>query len=69
MLCSEVNNLCAVYKRLVGKLDVPAVEMKQTYEKMNTNASSVLEIPIQDHCRIIDALSNKKLYKATCNFS
>lgn len=70
MLYSEVNNLCAVYKCLVGKLNVPAVERKQTYKKKNTNASSVLEITIQDHCRIIHALSNTKTkYKATCDFS
>lgn len=60
MLYSQVNNLCAVHERLVEKLNVPAVERKQTYKKMNTNASSVLEIPIQDHCRIIHALSNTK---------
>lgn len=70
MLYSEVNNLCAVYECLVGKLNVLAVERKQTYKKMNTNANSVLEIPIQDHCRIIHALSNTKTkYKVTCNFS
>lgn len=70
MLCSEVNNLYTVYKCQVGKLNVLAVERKQTYKKVNTNASSVLEILIQDQCRIIHALSNTKTkYKVTCNFS
>lgn len=70
MLYAEVNNLYAVYKCLVGKLNVLAAERKQTYKKMNTQGSSVPEILIQDHCRIIHALSNTKTkYKVTCNFS
>jgi len=67
MVHLEVNNLNVYLKVLMFVLQKGNKQTKS--KKKHTNASHVLEISIQDHCKIIHALSNTKIKYKMFNFS